>query len=569
MVDRTHGRVFPSAMACVRSTWRFGLGAALLLAGCQSPPSREVERTSSVRLPSERALALLAAGDSARTVKLGPPGEPSNHSENRGQGEVIPVVAQAASEKSPPREPEVLPRPEKVAEPGQTTQPVSPQAGALSLTLPEALATSLAQNPDLVTLRGQLGVNQAMVGVAKTPIWNPFVQAQYFPNGTPFVPGKPGEPASGAGQSNFYVWAMQRFELAHQRQFRTQSALAALNQVQWNVFQGELLNVSQTVRLYFTTLYQKELYDLAMANAELNDRLLRVIERRYKANLAKQSDVATAKIAARQSQRQAELAETAYQAALLALHQQLNVPMNAPLALTDRLTDVHWLSVHAGEQPVDGTCLASELVEGRPDVMAARVGIQVAEANWRLARAAMIPDVSAGPIYETADDGTRYLGLRLQMDIPVMNTGAPLARQRREQMNQQALTYEQLKIKAGLEAQAAINQYDRVLALAAKSAPAKADATPPELQEITRLFEAGQADILAVIAMQNNLLQERRIYLDVLNQLSLSAAAVIQATGLPPSRLIAGCANNPPHANGGSGPAPHCGQAQCASPTTP
>ena len=33
---------------------------------------------------------------------------------------------------------------------------------------------------------------------------------------------------------------MQRFELAHQRQFRTESRMAALNQVEWNVFQGEL-----------------------------------------------------------------------------------------------------------------------------------------------------------------------------------------------------------------------------------------------------------------------------------------------------------------------------------------
>ena len=173
----------------------------------------------------------------------------------------------------------------------------------------------------------------------------------------------------------------------------------------------------------------------------------------------------------------------------------------------------------------------------------------------------MVPDVQAGPIYDTADDGTRYLGLRLQMDIPVWNTGAPLARQRREQVHQQVLTYEQLRIKARLEAQAAIIQYDRVLALAAKSAPTHG-ATPPELQEILRLFEAGQADILTVIAMQGNLLQERRIYLDELNQLAQSAAALIQAAGLPPSRLTSACAYDAPPQDAGTQPALHLGQPQ-------
>jgi outer membrane protein TolC len=400
------------------------------------------------------------------------------------------------------------------------------------------METSLTQNPDLVTLRGQIGVNQAMVGVARTPIWNPFIQAQVFPRGRPFVPTDPAVPASGAGLSNFYVWAMQRFELAHQRRFRTESALAALNQVEWNVFQGELLNVAQTVRLYLAVLYQKELYELAAASAELNRRLLVVLESRQRANLSKQGDVIAARIAARQSLRQTELAETAYQLSQAALRQHLNIPMQSPLNLTDRLTEIQWHALHTPEQ--DEAALAAELVEGRPDVMAARVGIQVAEANLRLAKAAMIPDVSAGTIYETADDGTRYIGLRVQMDIPVWNNGMPLTHQRQEQRNQQALTYEQLKIKAALEAQAAISQYTRLLALTAKTAPS-AGAMPPELQEMIRLFEAGQADVLAVIAMQGNLLQERRIYLDELNQLAQSAAAVIQATGLPPSRLTSAC----------------------------
>jgi outer membrane protein, heavy metal efflux system len=431
-------------------------------------------------------------------------------------------------------------QPSSVAEPG-VFPPGQTQAdsavGEQTLTLTGALTRSLLTNPDLVALRGQFPVSQAAVGVAETYPWNPFVQAQLLPRGHPFVPGN-GTPDTAAGQTNYYVWAMQRFELAHQRRFRTQGALATLNQTQWNIFQAELLNVAQTTRVYLGALYQKGLRDLARETADLNQRLLGIVERRYKASLARASDVTTARVAARQAGRQAELAEATYQAALLALRQQLNLSLKAPLTLAESLTEIVWLPLRPEESSADESLFAAELVEGRPDVMAARGGVSVGEANWRLARAAMIPDIQAGPIYERVDTGTRFLGLRLQMEIPINNNGAPLARQRRAEMNRLALTYEQLKVRAGLEAQSAINQYERVREMVRKVAVSQPGTLSPELKEITGQFQAGQADILGVIATQNNLLQERRIYLDLLNQLAQSAAAVIQGTGLPPDRII-------------------------------
>jgi len=429
--------------------------------------------------------------------------------------------------------------------------------GPAVLTLEQALATGLLANPDLVTMRGQENVSQAAVGVAKTYPWNPFVQSQYFPNGRPFIPGPPGITA--AGQSNFYVWAMQRFELAHQRQLRTQSALAALTQVQWNIYQAELLNLAQSMRVYLAALYQKELHDLAQETAALNGRLTDVVERRYKANLAKAAEVTAARIAARQSRRQAELAEATYKASLLAVRQQLNIPLTRSVILKDKLTELHWsrVELRAGERSDVGRianpshnpdgdpsndvqALAADLVEGRPDVMAAQAGMKVSEANYRLSRAAQVPDLQAGPIYETADDGTKYLGFRLQMEMPVWNNGAPLARQRRAELTQQQLTYEQLKVRAALEAQTAIDRYERARGLVDKAAVdhARSAALPAELKEIMAQFQAGQADIIAVLTTQGNLLQERRVYLDMLNELGQSAAAVVQATALPPQRLV-------------------------------
>ena len=410
------------------------------------------------------------------------------------------------------------------------------QSSAFALTLRDAVATGLVQNPDLVTMRGQEGVSVAALGVAETYPWNPFVQSQVLP----------GTGNGASGKTNYYVWVMQRFELAHQQQYREESASAALNQARWNIQQAELNNIALTTRVYFLALYQRELHDLALESAELNEKLLGVVERRFKANLAMAAEVTTAKVAARQTRRQAHLAEATYQAALLALRQQLNVPVSLPIQISDRLSDYAWHPVRSVETPdlsmtLPIESLATELVEGRPDVMAACAGVMVANANQQLAEAARVPDLQAGPIYNTFANGDATLGFRVQMDLPIWNNGAPLANQRHAERHQQSLIYSQLKTRAALEAQMAIDRYERARRLAEESQVELrpfAEQMPPDLREIMSQFEAGQADVLTVFVTQNNLLQERRTYLDLLNELAQSAAVVIQATALPPDHLI-------------------------------
>ncbi|MEO8268774.1 MAG: TolC family protein, partial [Aureliella sp.] len=271
------------------------------------------------------------------------------------------------------------------------------QSSGFSYSLQDAIAASLMQNPDLIAARGQEQVSTAAVGVAETYIWNPFLQAQIRP-----------EDGRG-GQSNYYLWLMQRFELAHQQKFREQSANSLLYQVRWTIHQTELTNIATTSQFYFTALYQRELLDLAKQTAELNEDLLGIIERRFKAGVGTAPQVTTAKVAARQSSNQAQLANTNYQTALLALRRQLDLSPSEPLTLTDRLPAFSWhpaSDFSSGGVKVDVSdatgvqLLAASLVEGRPDVMAALAGKDAACANARLAKAAQTPDVQAGPILD-------------------------------------------------------------------------------------------------------------------------------------------------------------------------
>ena len=142
--------------------------------------------------------------------------------------------------------------------------------------LHEAIEISLWQNPDLVSMRQAEGVSLAAVGVAQTYPFNPFVQTQLFPSPRNKL-GRTEAPA-------YYVWLMQTLELAHQRSYREQNANATLNQVRWNIHQAELLNMAQTERLFFSAVYQRQVRDLTRNAADLNERMVGVLERRFSAN---------------------------------------------------------------------------------------------------------------------------------------------------------------------------------------------------------------------------------------------------------------------------------------------
>jgi outer membrane protein TolC len=535
----------------VKCFW-VGFALCALVAGCRASPQDHSAGRQNPSAVSPGATCDANApkqpADHSRSERLPQPSvvcQPSTiakvSSENTASAAQSPWAQERASnvrlvQAQQPGAPEALPAPSPDHADG------SRRRQRIALSLSDALATSLAENPDLVAIRGTANVGAAAVDVAGVYPWNPFVQAQYLPNGRPFNPGSPG---NASGQSNYYVWAMQRFELAHQRRHREDSAMAALGQIRWNIQQAELLNVAQTERLFFAALYQRQLRDLAADARVLSDRLAGVIERRFRAGLATSVQKINAQVAVRQSRRQQELADATYQTALLALRQQLGISTIEPLDLSGDLTQYEWFSVSdaacrlSGSAPYEPEVLAQQMAEARPDVFAARSAIAMSLANLNLARAARVPDIQAGPIYDTADDGTQFLGLRLQREFAVFNNGSALVNQRRTEVQQQRLSYEQIKRRAANEAAAAIDRYERARRLAVAAAQDASQTPPRELAQVLDQFEAGNTEIVDVLAVQSNLLQETRSYLDLLNEVAQSAAQVTQTTAIPPERLFA------------------------------
>ncbi len=387
----------------------------------------------------------------------------------------------------------------------------------LRLTIRQAIETALAQNPDLVAQRQAEGVSTAALGVAETYPFNPWVQVQ----ATPYQDARVG----GSGTTAHYVLVMQQIQLAHQQQHREEAAGAALNGVRWNLLQAELLNIAQTQRLYFAAIYQQGLRDLARVIADNNAQLLTILERQLAAGAATAADVAMVRMDARSTRRQMQLAEANLQTALLDLRRHLGLSPEAEIVLDDEAFRWEWTATTKEH--------LTALSATRPDVLAAHADLDAARANTNLACAARIPDLQIGPIYATNEGGTNFLGFRAQMDLPVVNNGLPLVRQREAELNQRAMTWQQLQLRAGLEAQAAADRYERARLLWAEPNERNAADLPIELQRLEEQFKAGEVDVLRVLQARTSLIQNRRANLDVLNELLLAATAVTAATGMP------------------------------------
>ena len=449
------------------------------------------------------------------------------------------------------------PEPAGVAAGERTAAPESPER----LTLDAAIATALERNPDLVTLRQDVPVNRAALQAARVYPYNPSVTVGVDPLA---------EEAGGhqASVKNAVVLT-QTFELAHQTRHRVRAAAADVSRAESSVLESEVQNVAETERRFFAALYERQLFEDTRSLAELDEKLLEVLKRRFQAGQATAADVALARIEARSARQQAQLAEVALQEALRALRRHLGLEEKAGTEPVGRLDQWRWVPARAalaaasgnppaqdaaqGEEGPDagdasqhdaedasyGSAALESLVARRPDVQAALAELRAAGAQWSLARASRVPNLTFGPTYERDESRTLFVGLEVQMDVPVVNTGREVVWQRQAEFRRKQVALEQLRVKARLEIQSALERYERARATVEEFRRQAGDGLDGEVGQITDLFVAGETDLLTVYAARGKVLQARKSYLDALGELAQATADLTAATAIPYDDLLA------------------------------
>ncbi len=411
-----------------------------------------------------------------------------------------------------------------------------------SVSLEQSISLALSQNPELVTLRQTERVSSAALGVAQTYPFNPYVQVQV----TPYQDARGGNP----GTTHHYVLLMQTIQLAHQQQFREQGASFTLNSTRWNIHQAELLALAQTERLYFNALYQRGMMELVEASDRNNQQLLSILEKQLEAGQATAADVAIVRVDAASTRQQLRLASANYQSALRDLARQLGVSPHQIQGIHGDLRKIEWTlpGVAADSQRTSDSDFETAAFEARssilswaasrPDVMAARSDIDVARANLCLASASKTPDLQIGPYYQTTADSTHFVGLRGQIDLPFINNGMPLERQRTVEHQQRFTAWQQAQRRAELDAEAALDRYETALLAAASDTTSTSTDLPAELEGLETQFQAGEVDVVRVVQARTSLIQNQRARLDLLNEVAQSAATLTAAAGLPVDQLL-------------------------------
>ncbi len=413
----------------------------------------------------------------------------------------------------------------------------------LSLSLRDCVGLGLSSNPDLIALRETENVSSAVLGVAQTYPFNPFIQVQATPyqHHTDYGPGV----------TYHYILLMQTIQLAHQQQFREEGAESMLRSTQWNIHQAELLNVAQTERLYFTAIYQRGLLDLAKASDANNQQLLQTLEKQLDAGQATAADVAIVRIDAMSTQQQVRLAKANYETALRDLKRQLGMAADDPTAVTGDLLEFAWRTSTEiiSRMQTQGLEMMTELLAdsekimvssrsaARPDVMATQSDVEAARANLSLATASRVPDLQIGPYYQRTADGITFLGFRAHMEIPIMNSGKPLERQRLAELRQRMTQWQQNLRRAELEAQAAWERFKVATNAVNESAADLAD-VPSELQSLEQQFLEGEVDIVRVIQARTSIIQNQRVRLDLMNEVAQAAAGLTAAAALSIDELL-------------------------------
>ena len=217
------------------------------------------------------------------------------------------------------------------AEPRQTGEIPAPPglSQARVLGFRDAIDAALMRNPDVVTARAAGPVADATRVVTATYPWNPSVQVQV----DPFDRAEDGTSL----QTRNQVIVTQTIELAHQSRYRREAAEAGWQAQHATIAQSEWNAATTAMRAYFEALYRKGLLDVAVRSANLQTQTTGIVDRRFKAGLSTATEQLTARVTARQFQKQAALAQADYVTALNALINVLNLPPEDTFEVDDSI----------------------------------------------------------------------------------------------------------------------------------------------------------------------------------------------------------------------------------------
>ena len=235
------------------------------------------------------------------------------------------------------------------------------------------------------------------------------------------------------------------------------SALQALKASEFDRDTVELTLLSGVANRYVQTLALEEQLRIARLNLANAQSVLHVVQTRHDAGSATALELAQQKSLVANQQRQVPLIEQQARDVRITLAVLLGQPVQNLTVGDTPFAELHWPAIGGG--------LPSELLSRRPDIASAEAKLVAARADIRVARAAMLPNLtlsaSLGSGADRFSDILRspFYSLTAGLIAPIFNNGRLGAERDKATARQQELlqTYRQNIISAFADVEKALN----------------------------------------------------------------------------------------------------------------
>jgi cobalt-zinc-cadmium efflux system outer membrane protein len=386
-------------------------------------------------------------------------------------------------------------------------EPVAPlplPTPSREITIDEALAIALVQNPDLAVNRGDVGIAEAQRVIANTYPFNPTFEAQI----------QAADNANLAQHIRQSYTILQEFERGGKAGFRSGAANAGVQKSQWQQRASELAVAAEVYRRFEGVLFARGKLDLARQTSRLNSELAENAHALLQAGKVTGSDLVIAEQEALDSRQAEAIAEAELRTAHLELRSAVGMAEDVQLEPRGDLQLPRQLEIGVAG-------LVQAALSTQPDVFAKLAAFQQADAAVGLAIANQKADVTFGPAMEVDENKTFFIGGTLQVPLQIYNKKEGEVLQAEAERAKAAAELEQSRLKVKMAVLAAWQQYDDARRLAATLAEQVLPTSDRYLQDAEKLLSAGQIDLLKLVELRRRRLAAQQQLLDAQNQMVL------------------------------------------------
>ena len=387
-----------------------------------------------------------------------------------------------------------------------------PVAAAQKLTLAQALAIALRDNPQIAQAAHQLASARYNLSGQRAPI-NPTAGFASLNNSVTSL--NPTDPAN----YSFYA----TLETSGRRGYRTQEARALLEQTQADTTTTRLAVRQGTTNAYIALQFA----DQALLNEQqayaTNLRLRDLTRKQFELEAAPEADAIRAEIALTQEEQNLITAVGNVKQARANLNAELGRPPDTPVDTADPLT--------FAPAQADLARLQQQAAQTRPELRSSQAVERELAATVKMQRAQSYPDLLLGT-------DARFNSVQLGLTAPLLDLGAirGSVRKAREDVRAQQAQTEQTRQQVRLQVQ---NAYDALVqarkAVLLYESKETGILTRSEslLSRIQQGYSLGASTILDLITAQDTLRQARNSYYAAIGNYRQAQAQIETATGQP------------------------------------